>query len=229
MTNSGDKRYSDFYEQRRPAQVYPVEFVMRAFLGSYPRLPKPLDGFRGQSVLDLGCGDGRNMPMLSNLGLRVHGVEISEDICASTGARMQALGVAADIRVGRNCRIPYDASAFDQLVACHACYYVDPGTVFADNLNEIARVLRPGGRFVLSAPIGTSYIMRGAEDLGDGHMEIRNDPYGVRNGMILKKFDTEVDLRTALHEHFADARIGSCRNDFWGIDEHVWTAVCWRR
>ena len=57
-------------------------------------------------------------------------------------------------------------------------------------------------------------------------MEIANDPYGVRNGYILKKFDTAEEIMTALAPHFTDARIGSCRNDWWGIEEHVWTVVC---
>jgi len=114
------------------------------------------------------------------------------------------------------------------VLACHSCYYVDEGTRFDDNVREIARVIRPGGRFVFSAPIGTSYILRGARDLGDGHMQITADPYGVRNGSVLKKFDTEDEIQRALGPRFDDFCIGSCRNDFWGIDEHVWIVVCRR-
>ena len=112
------------------------------------------------------------------------------------------------------------------MLACHACYYIDPGSRFVDNVLEIARVLKPGGSFVFSAPIGTSYIMRGANDLGDGHMQVANDPYGVRNGTILKKFDRGSDIEAALSPTFEDFAIGSCRNDFWGVDEHVWIVVC---
>jgi hypothetical protein len=68
--------------------------------------------------------------------------------------------------------------------------------------------------------------MRGANDLGDGHMEITQDPYGVRNGYVLKKFDSPAEIEAALSTLFLDFEIGSCRNDFWGIDEHVWTVVC---
>jgi hypothetical protein len=57
-------------------------------------------------------------------------------------------------------------------------------------------------------------------------MEITNDPYGVRAGTILKKFDRESDIVAALSSRFKDFAIGSCQNDFWGIEEHVWTVVC---
>jgi SAM-dependent methyltransferase len=218
--------YGDFYRTRDPVHVYPVEFVVRAFLGNYPRLKTDKSVYPGKAVLDVGFGDGRNMPFLHNIGMRVSGVEISDEICALATSRMARLGIDVTARVGRNCRIPFADAAFDYVLACHAIHYVDAGTRFTDNAREIARVLKPGGTLVFSAPKQTSYILRDARDLGDGHMEIANDPYGVRNGSILKKFDRESDIEAALARDFKDFAIGSCQNDFWGIEEHVWTVVC---
>jgi SAM-dependent methyltransferase len=219
-------KYDDFYRARNPDHVYPVEFVVRAFLGNYPRHKTDTTKYPGRHVLDLGFGDGRNMPLLHNLGMQVSGVEISQEICDLTQTRMKGIGIDVDLKVGRNHNIPYPDGFFDTVLACHACYYIDPDTRFDDNLREIARVLKHGGSFVFSVPIGTSYIMSGAKDLGDGHMEIANDPYGVRNGYVLKKFDSEAEIRAALSPAFTDFEIGSCRNDFWGIEEHVWAVVC---
>jgi SAM-dependent methyltransferase len=222
------EKYNVFYDQRNPVAVYPVEFVVRAFLGNYPRHRTNKIDYPGWRILDLGFGDGRNMPLLRNLGMQVFGVEISQHICDLTEARMKRLGVEVETRVGRNNDIPFENKFFDAVLACHACYYVDTGSSFNDNINEIARVLKRDGRFVFSAPMASSYIMRGAEDLGNGHMRIANDPYGVRNGAILKKFDREQDIEETLSPQFGDFSIGSCRNDFWGIEEYVWIVACRR-
>src|ERR1700730_18365825 len=99
------------------------------------------------------------MPLLCDLGMAVHGVEIAKEICRRTVERLAALGYVVEARVGRNHQIPYANAYFDHILACHACYYVDPGTTCLDNVKEIARVLKPNGRFVFSAPMGTSYIL----------------------------------------------------------------------
>jgi SAM-dependent methyltransferase len=222
------EKYGTFYTRRNPRHVYPVEFVVRAFLGNYPRHKTDPASYTGKSVLDLGFGDGRNMPLLHNLGMRVFGVEISSEICGLTEARMRALGVPIATRVGTNQAIPFDDRFFDFVLACHACYYVTPGSQFKDNVAEIARVLKPGGRFVFSVPMAASYLLQGAEDIGDGHMVVAKDPYGVRRGSILKKFDNQTEITMALASLFGDFSIGSCRNDFWGIEEHVWIVACTR-
>lgn len=229
MTDALVDKYDSFYRERASAHVYPVEFVVRSFLGTYPRLKPEPSLYPGRRILDLGFGDGRNMPLLCNLGMEVHGVEISEAICRRGVERLAALGHTVEARVGRNHAIPYEDGFFDHLLACHACYYCDPGTTFADNLAAIARVLKPDGRFTFSAPIATSYIMAGAEDVGGGHMRIANDPYGVRNGYLMKKFDTAEEIEATLSPLFRNVRIGAARNDWWGIDEQVWIVVCEKR
>ena len=88
-----EAEYDAFYRKRAAEKVYPVEFVVRAFLGTYPRLKIDAETLHGRKVLDLGFGDGRNVPLLSDLGLDVHGVEITEEICRRATMRMKKLGI----------------------------------------------------------------------------------------------------------------------------------------
>src|SRR6267142_4362727 len=73
------EHYGEFYSRKNPEKVYPVEFVVRTLLGTYPGLAIDRTTYRGSRVLDLGFGDGRNMPLLRDLGFEVYGVEISPD------------------------------------------------------------------------------------------------------------------------------------------------------
>jgi SAM-dependent methyltransferase len=224
-----EKGYDEFYAARTPVQVYPTEFVLRSFVGTYPGLTKPSLGDSELRVLDLGFGDGRNMPLLANLGMQVFGVEITDAICDDASKRLAMLGHDVIVKRGRNSSIPFSDAFFDHVVACHACYYVDEGTSFSDNLSEIARVMKPGARFLFSAPMATSYIVCDGAPLEDGHVRVANDPYGVRDGYILKKFDTAQGIRDCLRDDFQDFEIGECKNDWWGIKEHAWTVVCTRK
>ncbi len=228
MKDEINAKYSEFYKTRNSLHVYPVEFVVRAYLGTYPDLRLSKTEFAGKTILDLGFGDGRNMPLLANLGMQVSGVEISDEICNQTKERMRKYGIDVDTRVGRNNGIPFPNATFDHLLACHSCYYIDKDTSFNDNLKEIARVLKPSGIFVFSVPIDTSYIFKNAKDLGRGHMQIAADPYGVRNGYVLKAFSNKEEIIESIAPYFDQAKVGACRNNFWGIDEHVWTVVCTR-
>ena len=224
-----ERHYEQFYSERKPAKVYPVEFVVRTLLGTYPKLKLDRTTYRGSRILDLGFGDGRNMPLLHDLGFEIYGVEISDEICRMTEARMDILGVPVRLETGSNSAIPFPDATFDFVLACHSCYYVSPGETFADNLREIARVLRVGGRFIFSLPTTGTYILNGAVPLGGGHYQITQDPYGLRNGTVFRAFGSQPEIVEALCFHFGEFALGLCENDFYGIYERVWIGTCLRR
>src|SRR5260370_38629984 len=119
-----EAKYDAFYRKRAAIRVYPVEFVVRAFLGTYPRLKTDAASLRSGKVLDLGFGDGRNVPLLSDLGLEVHGVEITEEICRRAAARMKELGADIETRVGRNAGLPHGDRFFAHRGPLHSCFHV---------------------------------------------------------------------------------------------------------
>jgi predicted RNA methylase len=88
--------------------IDPTEFLVRTMLGSYPELILE-QKYENANVLDLGCGDGRNMLLLHNLGMKIHAMEITEEICNGVSKRMHDFSIEADIRVGRNSKIPFDS------------------------------------------------------------------------------------------------------------------------
>ncbi len=223
------EHYAEFYSERNPEKVYPVEFVVRTLLGTYPQLRLDRSLYRGAKILDLGFGDGRNMPLLHDLGLKVHGVEISDEICHLTEERMKRLEIPVQLQTGSNSHIPFDNETFDFVLACHSCYYVSPGESFEDNLREIARVLRRGGRFIFSLAKTDSYVLSDAVTLGHGLYKITQDPYGLRNGTLFRAFASKQEIADELGKYFGDFAFGLCENDFYGIYEKVWIGTCLKK
>ncbi len=109
------------------------------------RGPAP-DGARGH-VLDAGCGTGGFLAKLAAArpALVLHGLEFDAEAAARAAAKS-----GAAVAQGSANAMPYANGCFDAVVSadvlCHAA--VDPVRALA----ELARVLRPGGRVVLSLP-----------------------------------------------------------------------------
>lgn len=204
---------------------YPVEFVVRSYLGRYPSLAMDKAGYAGSTILDLGFGDGRNLPLLRNMGMKVHGIEITEGIVQAVAHRMQNLGVDCTLAVGSNADIPYPEATFEHVLACHSLYYIGPGTRFADNMREIARVMKPGARLVFSAPMTSAYYIQGAATEDDLHFVIKTDPLGIREGSTVAAFADGNALTAAFAPYFTDLVLGSCRDDYFGLVQDMWIGV----
>jgi len=223
-----ESSYEQFYALRTGLRVYPTEFVVRTFLANYPGLKFHKPGV-GDLVLDIGFGDGRNTVFLCDQGYSVSGIEIAEGIVQQTSERLAKLGHQADLRMGRNSKIPFDDSYFDYVLSCHCCYYCDEGENFADNMKEYARVMKPGGWLVASLASRESYIFNNAIPLEDGSLRIQADPYGNRDGYRLHAFSNKDQIEAYLSPWFVHFSFGFADNDYYGVSERVFWVVCQKK
>lgn len=108
-----------------------------------------------KDVLDLGTGTGavaERAALAVRPNGRVIGVDISADMLAQARRRAVAHDLAnLNLLEGRAESIPVEDKAFDVVLACLSMMYVIDREAAA---REIARVLRPGGRFVASVWAG---------------------------------------------------------------------------
>ena len=94
-------------------------------------------------ILDVGCGTGANLQMLSRFGV-AEGVDVSVaalDFCRARGL--------AKVKQGAAESLPYEDAAFDLVTGLDVVEHLDDDIA---GLKEMRRVLRPGGRAVLFVP-----------------------------------------------------------------------------
>jgi tRNA (uracil-5-)-methyltransferase TRM9 len=111
----------------------------------WPLVKQFLDGLPSNSkVLDIGCGNGKNMKYgAQSKDLKMFGVEHSQaltDICLK-----QNLNVVQ----GDALSIPFNDNSFDAIIMIAVIHHIDPNEHYKV-LNEINRLLRPGGTCLIS-------------------------------------------------------------------------------
>jgi SAM-dependent methyltransferase len=98
---------------------------------------------RRPRILDVGCGTGANLLMLSEYG-DAEGVDISKDALAF--CRERGLD---KVKLGAGEKLPYEDGTFDLVTAFDVVEHMDDDLA---GLREMRRVLRPGGRVLLFVP-----------------------------------------------------------------------------
>ena len=207
------RQWTNFYVDN-PGTMYPAEAVIRIFKGSYPNLtmPKPKPG---DSILDVGCGDGRHFLMLASMGLKLAGSEITQEIVDALYPRLS--GIDVDLRVGFCAGLPWPNATFDYLLAWNSCYYMAGVVTFEEHVADMARVIRPGGWLVCSVPKTSCFIFKDSEFGDDGYVTIANDHFGLRNGERMRWFEDAEGLEVAFASHFTNFCHASIDIDMFGL------------
>lgn len=136
-----------------------------------------LDLRPGHEVLDLACGHGRIAVPMAELGMRVTGLDRSEGFLALARQAAAERGLAVEFVRGDMRRLPW-RDRFDAIYNVFTSFGYFPDEENEQVLEQVARALKPGGRFLLETQhrdfllrhmVPYSVIERGDDFMIDAH------------------------------------------------------------
>lgn len=98
-------------------------------------------------ILEIGCGRGIALPVLDRLcsPRRLVGLDIDGELLVEAADNLREHGTEAELFCGDVRRMPFADEAFDVIIDFGTLYHIAGSPTAVD---EIARVLAPGGTFV---------------------------------------------------------------------------------
>ena len=137
----------------------------------------------GQSVLDVACGSGFGLEMLSEAGAQPLGVDYAGETLLEVRRRLPDSSL---LRADAT-HLPLQSASIDQMVSFETIEHVPDARAL---VHEVRRVLKPGGRLVLSTP-----------NRGFGPLERH-----TANRFHVREFTAD-ELRELLGECFSSVRL----------------------
>ncbi|SFS71198.1 class I SAM-dependent methyltransferase [Halostagnicola kamekurae] len=118
---------------------------------AWPEVEAFVSDARPSSVgLDLGCGNCRHAELLAERTDRVLGIDASRGLLETARSRARARDFEVDLLQGDAARIPLAEGTVDLAVYVATIQHLPTEADRRESLNELARVLAPGGRALVS-------------------------------------------------------------------------------
>ena len=156
---------------------------------------------RGE-VLEVAIGTGLNLPHYGR-DTRLTAVELSEGMLAVARRRMTQLGLDVDARVGDGQDLPFDDESFDAVVCTYSlCGFED----HRRGIEEMVRVLRPGGSLLLADHVGsTNPVFRVGQWLLQAvTIPLQGEHFTRRPRLVVESMRLEVVAADRLHHGFIE-------------------------
>lgn len=132
--------------------VFAYEFAKRTLSGCGP-------------VLDLGCGEGYGTALLSEAVGEIVGLDVDE--AAIAHATAQYASVNCRFQRYDGARLPFEDAAFDAVVSFQVIEHVAGDRTY---VSAVSRVLKPGGRLILTTPNAANRLKPGGKPWNRFHV-----------------------------------------------------------
>jgi len=132
------------YDERIPGSGHADDMFTASELEFLMNKVSPTD-----RILDMGCGTGRFTVPLAVMGAEVTGLDLTPGMLEQTARKLDEAHCSATLQQGDMAQLPFPDGSFDVVVSMLALMHIplaDREAVFL----EAARVLKPGGRMLIS-------------------------------------------------------------------------------
>lgn len=103
-------------------------------------------------VLDLGCGSGRNF--IRSDKLEFYGVDFSEEMVELAKKYAGEKGLDVEVRKAQAWDLPFKDNFFDYVLFVATLHCIESEEKRKKSLEELRRVLKPGGRALITVVLG---------------------------------------------------------------------------
>ena len=127
----------------------------------------------GETILDAGCGSGRNLHWFYQNGYNITGIDIDETAIEELKIKFSGMP-ASRLQVSEIENTPFTDCFFQHIICSAVLHFANDAAHFNDMLAEMIRVLKPGG----------TLFIRMASDIGlENKVElIGNGVYKIPDG-----------------------------------------------
>ncbi|MFC1739681.1 class I SAM-dependent methyltransferase [Planctomycetota bacterium] len=141
---SSKGRYTSIGQVSLPEVInkYRKESLFRNINGALEKLDFSLSGKR---VLDAGCGTGIYSEFYLQKGMKVFGIDFSEEAIA----KIKEVNMPGHYQVSSLSKIPFDSSFFDLTHCFSVLYHIVDDSEWQKALKELCRVTRKNGLLLL--------------------------------------------------------------------------------
>lgn len=142
----GVVRYAAFESLYYPLAPFYDRISSTLFLGQWTRWQQAaLPRIQGKRVLEVGCGTGSLLSEMLRRGYKAYGVDYSMPMLRQAQRKIEAANFRSRLIRANVKALPFPDESFETVISTFPTNYI----LSLDALNEINRVLYPGGRLVI--------------------------------------------------------------------------------